>query len=172
MQLDRVAKSGADCDWFRQHTNNKPPAISRLLAVPWMSNSQLGLLQRPLHLIIGDPTCTPWQTNTHTHTHMVGPELTVGPAAPVRCTQAVLSPGSGRGVCLPGSAEGLCYEIQPLTAGLLGDGPALPGNPETKHTDRAHTSSAVFPICLFAAVKALLFELHNWNLCFGSQQIK
>ena len=53
-------------------------------------------------------------------------------------------------MCLPGSAEEPCYETQPQTAGLLGDGPALPGNPEAnKHTHA---------LCLFNAMKALLHE--------------
>lgn len=85
--------------------------------------------------------------DTHTHTQL-SPALTVGPVAPVRCTQAVLSPVCGRGVCLPGSAEELCYETQPLTAGPLVDGPALPGNPETNTQGHTHTHS-VFPfVCL------------------------
>lgn len=33
-------------------------------------------------------------------------------------------------MCLLGSAEELCCETQPLTAGPLVDGPALPGKPE------------------------------------------
>lgn len=141
MQLDLVAKSSADCDWFdnTQITNHlQSPGF---LLCPecqihsWVCCKDLSTLSSATSHALPDK---------QTHTHTVGPELTVGPVAPVRCTQAVLSPASGRGVCLPGSAEGLCYEIQPQTAGLLGDGPALPGNPETKHTDRAHTSSVFF----------------------------
>lgn len=62
--------------------------------------------------------------------------LTAGSAVPGWCTRAVVSPACGRGGRLLGSAEGLCCEKLPPTAGLLWDGRALPGNPDVKETHR------------------------------------
>ena len=105
-QLSLLAKSS---DWFNnnntQITNHLQPA--------------------------GFSLCPECQTHSWILPHC---GLTVGPVAPVRCTRAVLSPVCVRGVCLLGSAGELCYETRPLTAGLLVDGPALPGNPETEST--------------------------------------
>lgn len=38
-------------------------------------------------------------------------------------------------MCLPGPAEVSCYETRPPTAGLLVNGPALPGSPTEKDKD-------------------------------------
>lgn len=54
-------------------------------------------------------------------------------------------------MCLLGSAEELCYETRPPTAGLPVVGPALPGNPETNTHTHDSTHSGLFVYCYVGA---------------------
>lgn len=158
MQLFLSAKSSTVCDWFNNTQITKCLQPPGFLLCPecqihsWICCKVLATSSSAMLHALADK-----------HTHLAGHELTVGPVAPVQCTQAVLSPVCGWGVCLLGSAEELCYETQSLKAELLVDGPALPDKPDTNtHKKKTHSHTMFFIYLLFTATKALLFELHVW----------
>lgn len=69
--------------------------------------------------------------------------LTAGPAAPEQCIQVALFLVCVSHLYPPASGEGLCFERQTQTAGLLGDVPALLGNPEKNNNENLSSTAGV-----------------------------
>lgn len=168
MQLFLSAKSSTVCDWFNNTQITKCLQPPGFLLCPecqihsWICCKVLATSSSAMLHALADK-----------HTHLAGHELTVGPVAPVQCTQAVLSPVCGWGVCLLGSAEELCYETQSLKAELLVDGPALPDKPDTNtHKKKTHSHTMFFYLFVVYRHKGAAVWITRLNLFFVVAQSK